>query len=425
MKSTIADTCKNEIANAIAQGHPADLLDLIVHGSPLMGLPQSLDATWAQSVTARGRRLVDLGTDTSSAFTVRDRFYSAFRCILWEQSAEGHRQRRLSAVEKLIAWEGLLLFSGIGQARAVRDRTRSVEYRSKLKAIQRSQICIEFDLEGIILDANENFLTVTGYSLSDLKGKHHRILVAPEDRASQHYADFWQRLKSGKFESGEYRRIAKDGSDIWLQATYNPILDIERRPVKVLKIANDVTQLRNRERSEALHMRRLQEQSELRRVALEATNTELVPIVAAIDSVARQTSLLALNATIEASRAERPGAGSPSSHPRSRRFRPRRRRRPIAQPRFSAPPIRRPHPRKSSLPHGARAWWPELRFVMEAAYAACAKRFRPAVFARYKASSAFSRFSARLRDGSITARPILTVVGQTDGRSSVSERASS
>lgn len=121
-------------------------------------------------------------------------------------------------------------------------------------------------------------------------------------QASAEYRAFWKRLNQGEFEQGEFRRVAKDGSGIWLQATYNPILDGEDRPVKILKIADNVTEMRERERSEAVHMQQLQEQAESRRLALEDTHRELVPIVASIDGIARQTNLLALNASIEAAR---------------------------------------------------------------------------------------------------------------------------
>jgi methyl-accepting chemotaxis protein len=104
------------------------------------------------------------------------------------------------------------------------------------------------------------------------------------------------------FQQGEFRWLAKDGSSIWLQATYNPVLDGDDRPVKILKIADNVTEMRNRERSEAVRMQQLQEQAERRRLALEDTHRQLVPIVASIDAIARQSALLALNASIEAAR---------------------------------------------------------------------------------------------------------------------------
>jgi methyl-accepting chemotaxis protein len=284
---------------------------LIWEGCTFAWAGSSLDEEWAGSIEKHGRRFVDQGLDVSIVSCVRQRFQAALRTALLNllDRQPQELQRLINAFETLWSWEALLLFQGIGQARAARDRARSVEYRSKLKAIDRSQLCIEFDLEGHILDANENFLRLTGYTLSEIKGAHHSIFVLPAERGTAEYAEFWKRLNRGEFETGEYHRISKDGTDLWLQATYNPILDIDGRPAKVLKIANDVTEMRVREREEAARMRQLQEQSEERRQALEASTRELVPIVAAIDNIAKQTSLLALNATIEASRAGEAGKG--------------------------------------------------------------------------------------------------------------------
>ncbi|WP_340318107.1 PAS domain-containing protein [Rhizorhabdus argentea] len=285
---------------------PASTIQTITDRLMLKAAPVLLDAAWGNSVVQRGKELVDHNIEASVAFSVRDRIYMQLRDNLLSQR-EGNRLVR--ALDAIAAWEAQLLFAGIGIARAARDRARSAEYRSKLKAIDRSEICIEFDLSGTILDANRNFLTVTGYVIEEIRGEHHSMFVPEGEKGSAEYAAFWRRLNNGEFERGEYHRIAKDGSDLWLQATYNPILDVEGHAVKVLKIANDVTEIRNRERTEAARMQSLQAQSEDRRLALEGTNRELVPIVAAIERIAKQTSLLALNATIEAARAGDAGKG--------------------------------------------------------------------------------------------------------------------
>ncbi|GAA4375187.1 PAS domain-containing methyl-accepting chemotaxis protein [Nocardioides caricicola] len=116
------------------------------------------------------------------------------------------------------------------------------EHVGKMAAIDRAQAVIEFDLEGRILTANRNFLDVVGYALPDIQGKHHRMFVDPEHGQSQEYADFWERLGGGQFEAGEYRRFGKGGREVWLQATYNPILDAKGAPMKVVKFATDVTE---------------------------------------------------------------------------------------------------------------------------------------------------------------------------------------
>ncbi|WP_438764204.1 methyl-accepting chemotaxis protein [Kushneria sp. TE3] len=114
-------------------------------------------------------------------------------------------------------------------------------------AIDRAQAVIEFTPEGIIIDANENFLTTVGYSLEEIKGKHHRIFCDPEEIASPEYRAFWQKLGRGEFDAGEYRRIGRNGREIWLQATYNPIFDDSGAPVRVVKFASDITDQKQRD----------------------------------------------------------------------------------------------------------------------------------------------------------------------------------
>lgn len=108
-------------------------------------------------------------------------------------------------------------------------------------AISRSQAVIEFSLDGTILTANDNFLTALGYSLEEIRGKHHSLFVDPNERDTPAYRQFWTNLRSGQFESGEFKRIAKGGREVWIQATYNPVLDAAGKPVKIIKFALDVT----------------------------------------------------------------------------------------------------------------------------------------------------------------------------------------
>jgi len=112
----------------------------------------------------------------------------------------------------------------------------------QIDAISRSQAVIEFDINGNILVANDNFLATVGYSLDEIQGKHHRIFVTKQERESEEYQAFWKKLAEGQFYSGEFHRIAKDSSDIWIQATYNPILDINGNAVKVVKYASNITE---------------------------------------------------------------------------------------------------------------------------------------------------------------------------------------
>jgi methyl-accepting chemotaxis protein len=118
----------------------------------------------------------------------------------------------------------------------------ATEQRGAVSAMDRSQAVIEFALDGTVLTANRNFLDLMGYRLQDVKGRHHRIFVDPVQAAGDDYGHFWERLSQGTFEGGVYRRLAKGGREVWLQATYNPILDDTGKPLKVVKFATDITE---------------------------------------------------------------------------------------------------------------------------------------------------------------------------------------
>ncbi|MYN25235.1 methyl-accepting chemotaxis protein [Duganella levis] len=120
-------------------------------------------------------------------------------------------------------------------------RMRNAEYEGKVSAIGKAQAVIEFDMGGHVLAANENFLDVMGYFLDDIKGEHHRMFCDPEFAASAEYKRFWQKLNRGEFDSGRYKRIGNNKKTIWIQATYNPILDLNGKPYKIVKYASDIT----------------------------------------------------------------------------------------------------------------------------------------------------------------------------------------
>lgn len=123
----------------------------------------------------------------------------------------------------------------------------SRETKALIDALQRSQAIIEFDLSGKILHANDLFLGAMGYSLEEVRGKHHSMFVSPDHRDSAEYKEFWAHLRSGKFQSAEFKRFAKGGRTVWIQASYNPIFGRNGKPYKVVKFATDITEqkLRN------------------------------------------------------------------------------------------------------------------------------------------------------------------------------------
>ncbi len=126
-----------------------------------------------------------------------------------------------------------------------KNRLRNLYYIGQVKAINKSNAVIEFDMNGIILDANENFLKTVGYSKDEIVGKHHSIFCEEEYKNSNDYKEFWNKLNKGEYDSSEYLRIGKNGKKVWIQASYNPILDLEGDPFKVVKYAIDITNKKN------------------------------------------------------------------------------------------------------------------------------------------------------------------------------------
>jgi methyl-accepting chemotaxis protein len=112
----------------------------------------------------------------------------------------------------------------------------------QLAAIDQALAVITFELDGTIRGANQNFLRTTGYSLEEIRGKHHGMFVDPAHRMSGEYRAFWAKLARGEFDSGQYQRVGKGGREIWLQASYSPILDASGKPTHVVKYATDMTE---------------------------------------------------------------------------------------------------------------------------------------------------------------------------------------
>ncbi|WP_010302046.1 methyl-accepting chemotaxis protein [Candidatus Odyssella thessalonicensis] len=116
------------------------------------------------------------------------------------------------------------------------------DFSGQIEAINKTQAVIHFKMDGTILDANDNFLRVMGYSLSEIQGKHHSIFIEPEERTSDKYRKFWETLSQGKHFMGEFKRFRKDGKPIYIDGIYNPIIDEKGKPIKVIKYARDVTE---------------------------------------------------------------------------------------------------------------------------------------------------------------------------------------
>ena len=214
------------------------------------------------------------------------------------------------------------------------------EQNSLINAINRSMAMIEFNLQGEVLTANDNFLNTMGYRLEDIRGKHHRLFCNREEADSAGYKNFWAQLNRGEYVSGRFQRVGRNGQPIWLRATYNPVFDSNGKLYKVVKFATDVTEQVQHQEAEsraariaydtALQTDATAQQGaqvvqhtvevmqgiagELNRAAegisAVSEQSEMISsIVQTIRGIAEQTNLLALNAAIEAARAGEQGRG--------------------------------------------------------------------------------------------------------------------
>ncbi len=121
------------------------------------------------------------------------------------------------------------------------EKLQAADMSGQMAAIGKAQAVIEFGMDGKVLSANDNFLTTLGYSFSEIQGQHHSLFVDPAYRASPEYKMFWDKMARGEYDAGQYKRIGKGGKEVWIQASYNPILDLNGKPFKVVKYATDIT----------------------------------------------------------------------------------------------------------------------------------------------------------------------------------------
>jgi methyl-accepting chemotaxis protein len=223
------------------------------------------------------------------------------------------------------------------------QKLRTADLAGQIAAIGKSQAVIEFNMDGSILTANENFLNALGYSLGEIQGKRHSMFVEASERDGAAYREFWANLNAGLYQAGEFKRIGKGGKEIWIQASYNPILDLNGKPFKVVKYAADTTaQVIARKRAESVRgmmetvaagaeelnasVREISEtMTKSRQTAseavvrvdaadqqaqrLSAASESMGGIVELIGNITGQINLLALNATIESARAGEAGRG--------------------------------------------------------------------------------------------------------------------
>jgi methyl-accepting chemotaxis protein len=154
---------------------------------------------------------------------------------------DGHPMWLQASYNPILGWNGRP-FKVVEYASEITQQKKlAAENEGMLAAIGKAQGVIEFDIDGNILAANDNFLSVVGYSLDEIKGRHHSLFVEPSYAQSAEYRGFWEKLRAGHYDAGQYKRLGKAGRQIWLQASYNPIMDASGKPSKVVKFATDVT----------------------------------------------------------------------------------------------------------------------------------------------------------------------------------------
>lgn len=285
--------------------------------------------------------------------------------IIKKSLAKEHCQRMLSSISNNSHWHGAMNLANKSQNEAwyrsiiqpkqqddgsiilkvystelTRTISQSRETEDMLAALHRSTAVIEFSLEGIILNANDNFLSSMHYLKSQIIGKHHKMFCDKNEAASQAYQDFWEKLKSGQFISERFKRFDSKGNTVWLEASYNPVQDESGEFYKVIKLATVITEKMQREfavskTSEVAYEISMQtdenalkgmsvvdstiaimsELSEKMRNAgqgiaeLDTQSLKVSELVESIRGIADQTNLLALNAAIEAARAGEQGRG--------------------------------------------------------------------------------------------------------------------
>jgi methyl-accepting chemotaxis protein len=166
------------------------------------------------------------------------------------------------------------------------QKVATADYIAQIAAISKSQAVIEFKLDGTVVTANDNFLRLLGYSIDEIKGRHHSMFVDDTTRSGNDYREFWAKLNRGEYQAAEYKRIGKGGREVYIQASYNPILDLNGKPWKIVKFASDVTEIVRRREQAAQVQREIAGNA----TALGAAGTELDALASTMAANAEETS---------------------------------------------------------------------------------------------------------------------------------------
>jgi methyl-accepting chemotaxis protein len=177
------------------------------------------------------------------------------------------------------------------------QKLKAIDSNGQIDAINKSQAVIHFQPDGTVITANEAFLATLGYSLAEIKGQHHRMFVEPAERDSAAYRTFWEALNRGEYQAAEYKRVGKGGKEVWIQASYNPIIDpIDGKVLKVVKFATDITK---------------SVQDRIRKAGIQRTiDTDLIEITKALDTANEQVASAASASTQTSANVQAVAAGA-------------------------------------------------------------------------------------------------------------------
>lgn len=315
------------------------------------GRVHSINQNFAQEMLYKGNELIGRHLEEIVPAHVRtDEFHLRFKSALTRGEhfagavrllrGNGEEAWLRSIVQPIRSSDGQIKYFAIYSSDLTRTIEASREHENLIGALIRSTAVIEFDLNGNVLTANDRFLSGMGYSLAQIKGKHHRTFCESEEYNSSEYHDFWRRLNAGEFVAGRFKRVDSHGRVVWLEASYNPVLNAHEKLYKVVKFATVISDQVNQEQAvaEAANiaystslqtdscaqrgttvvtqavdvMRELARHMQQAGDGIEALNEQSLvigTIVKTISGIAEQTNLLALNAAIEAARAGEQGRG--------------------------------------------------------------------------------------------------------------------
>ncbi len=210
-------------------------------------------STEVESLFSGATRELDVSVYTNIGVAAVAVLLALLGVFFFERTSLRHLLRKIDQLRQLTSGDTSVEVDGLDRKDEVGDMAKALndfkakvvennDFAGQISAISKAQAVIEFTLDGKVVNANENFLATLGYSIDEIRNQHHSMFIDQETRLSPDYAAFWEKLGRGEYDAGQYKRIGKGGKEVWIQASYNPILDLSGKPFKVVKYATDVTE---------------------------------------------------------------------------------------------------------------------------------------------------------------------------------------